>query len=325
LLVEPLEQRQLLDSGLGSDITVGRTLSAYTTSGIQDHEITITYTVYNEQATEVSGVLLATTLEPGVTYKNASTLPDRNGQELAWSLGTLSAYGRTSVALTVSLADPAPLQLDGGARAFAMLDARAVSDDTAPAVLRTDAIPADLLASTPDANTTDPFVQEKAAELDYDPQKIFDFLHTQIGYNSYVGSLRGARGTLWSHAGNSLDEASLGVALLRASGIPARYAQGTLSDDLAQQLILSMFPNSLEKVGYVPADAQISDPAHDSTLLAETRDHYWIEFDTGHGFLDADPEFAGAQVGQTFTTVHRRSPRCRMRCAIRWLCGSTPS
>src|SRR5581483_8028704 len=99
-----------------------------------------------------------------------------------------------------------------------------------------------LLASTPDANTTDPFVQEKSAELNYDPQQIFAFLQNNIGYESYTGSLRGARGTLWSGAGNSLDEASLGIALLRASGIPARYAEGTLSVSQAQSLILSMFP-----------------------------------------------------------------------------------
>ncbi len=72
-----------------------------------------------------------------------------------------------------------------------------------------------LLVSTPDANTTDPFIQEEAAELNYDPTEIFDFLHTQIGYNSYIGSVRGARGTLWADAGNSLDVASLGIALLR--------------------------------------------------------------------------------------------------------------
>ena len=160
-----------------------------------------------------------------------------------------------------------------------------------------------MLASTPDANTTDPYVQEKAAELGYDPLRIIDYLHTQIGYNSYTGSLRGARGTLWSNAGNSLDEASLGVALLRASGIPARYAEGTLPDNLAQQLILSMFPNSFQTVGYIPAGTQVSDPAHDLTLLAETRDHYWIEYDTGNGFQDADPEFAGAPIDQPVTMV----------------------
>ncbi len=97
-----------------------------------------------------------------------------------------------------------------GGRAFGTLNAGRVTDAAPAATLRTDVIAAERLASTPDANTNDPFVQEKAAELDYDPQRIFDYLNEDVGYESYVGSLRGARGTLWSAAGNSLDEASLG-------------------------------------------------------------------------------------------------------------------
>ena len=129
---------------------------------------------------------------------------------------------------------------------------RAVSDATPAATLRPGRVDPSLLASTPDANTTDPFIQEEAAKLDYDPQQIFDFLHTQVGYNSYIGSVRGARGTLWSSAGNALDVASLGVALMRASGIPAQYVQGTLSQSQAQPLILSMFPASYQTVGLHP-------------------------------------------------------------------------
>src|SRR5262249_19043097 len=143
-----------------------------------------------------------------------------------------------------------------------------------------------LLASTPDANTTDPFVQEAAAQLNYDPSAIFNFLQTQIGYNSYLGSVRGARGTPWTGAGASLDTASLGVALLRASGIPAQYAQGTLPANLAQQLVLSMFPASDQTVGYVPSGVAVADPANDPQLLSEAESHYWIEFNTGGGFQD---------------------------------------
>ena len=56
-----------------------------------------------------------------------------------------------------------------------------------------------LLVSTDDANTSDPFVQEEAAQLNYDPNQIFNFLHSQINYNSYLGSVRGrgARSGRW--------------------------------------------------------------------------------------------------------------------------------
>ncbi|HEX5270315.1 MAG TPA: transglutaminase family protein, partial [Gemmataceae bacterium] len=233
--LELLEDRTLLDAGLPSAIVVGRTLSSYTTAGTQNNQETITYTVYNEQATAVTGVLLTDTLQPGVTLLTASQLPDQSGQHLAWSLGSINGFDRTSVTLTVSLPSLTPLQLDTGAQAFATLDAGMVSSSTPAATLRPGNVDPSLLASTPDANTTDPFIQEKAAALNYNAQNIFNFLHDDIGYNSYLGSVRGARGTLWSSAGNALDVASLGVALMRASGIPAQYEQGTLFFPYAEE------------------------------------------------------------------------------------------
>ena len=250
--IELLEQRLMLSGDVPAEITVGRTLSSWTAAGIRDNQLQITYSVYNEQASELSGVLLATTLQPGVSFVTASQSPDSSGQELAWSLGTLAPFAVASVVVTVALPATTPLQIDAGARAFGTVSATAVSDSAPPATLRPGAVPDDLLASTPDANTTDPFVQREAAELDYDPQRIIDFLSDDIAYESYVGSLRGARGTLWSAAGNALDEASLGVALLRASGVPARYAQGTLPDAAARQLILSMFASPSGAIGQFP-------------------------------------------------------------------------
>ena len=114
LALEALEDRVMLDSGVGSasplPIVVGRVLSAYTVGAVQNHQETITYTVYNEQADPETGVLLTTALEPGVTMTSASQMPDQSGQNLAWSLGTIGGYGRVSVALTVNLtrSDPAP-------------------------------------------------------------------------------------------------------------------------------------------------------------------------------------------------------------------------
>ena len=103
--------------------------------------------------------------------------------------------------VTIGLPTPIPTQLDTGAKAFATLDAGVVTAATPAATLQTGNISdPSLLASTPDANTTDPYIQEEAAKLGYDPTNIFNFLHDDIGYNSYTGSVRGARGTLWSSA-----------------------------------------------------------------------------------------------------------------------------
>ncbi|MGA2255400.1 MAG: choice-of-anchor Q domain-containing protein, partial [Thermoguttaceae bacterium] len=284
-----------------TNIVVGRTLSAYFTGEIQNNQDTITYTVYNESADPESGVLLTDTLAAGVTLLSASQQPDQSGQNLAWSLGTIQAYDWTSVTITVSLSSSSILQLDSGAAAYATLNAGAISSVTSAATLTSGSVDPDLLASTPDANTTDPYVQEEAAALDYNAQNIFNYLHDDIGYNAYSGSLRGARGTLWSSAGNALDVASLGIALMRASGIPAQYVEGTLTYIQADQLVLSMFPASYQTAGYIPAGTQTSDPADDSQLQSETESHYWFQFNAGQGWVNADPLMAGATVGQTFT------------------------
>ncbi|MBX9622883.1 MAG: hypothetical protein K2X82_03625, partial [Gemmataceae bacterium] len=302
--IEVLEDRIVPDGTLPPDLVVGRTLSAYTVAGVQNRTLDVTYTVYNQRADDLSGVLLTTALQPGVTYKSATAVPDRSGSELAWSLGTVRGFDRASVTVTVALPETPPLQIDSGAKAFATVNAGAVSADTPAAALTSRTIAPELLASTVDANTADPFVQEQAAKLRYDPQRIVQYLSTDVGYESYTGSLRGSRGTLWSAAGNALDEASLGVALLRASGVPARYARGTLSDDLSKQLILSMFPPALRTVGTVAPGVPTADPANDPQLLAEARDHYWVQLDTGGGFVSADTSgLPGGGLGAALTAV----------------------
>ena len=64
------------------------------------------------------------------------------------------------------------------------------------------------------ADPTDPYIVAEATTLNNDPNVIFAFVRDQVANQVYSGSLRGARGTLWSMGGNSLDKASLLIALL---------------------------------------------------------------------------------------------------------------
>src|SRR5215469_11340393 len=134
-IFQPLEERVMLDIGGAQPptIVVGRTLSAYDLPDVQNNQETLTFTVYNQAADPITGVLLTDTLASGVTFASASQLPDQNGQQLAWSLGTIQPYDRASVTLTVSLANPVPTTLDTGASAYGTLDAGMVSWTTAPA------------------------------------------------------------------------------------------------------------------------------------------------------------------------------------------------
>ena len=84
------------------------------------------------------------------------------------------------------------------------------------------------LAATPDVPTTDPEIIALAEKLGYSPAKVLAWVHDNIQYEPYWGSLKGAKGTLVSGAGNATDQASLMIALLRASNIPARYVSGTI-------------------------------------------------------------------------------------------------
>jgi len=86
-------------------------------------------------------------------------------------------------------------------------------------------VPQEYLNETADARVTQE-IASLAAALGYEPERIYDFVRENVSYEAYLGSARGSVWTLSSGAGNDFDQASLLIALLRASGIPARYVQG---------------------------------------------------------------------------------------------------
>lgn len=301
LQFESLEARNLL--AVDDVISVGRFQSVYSKLDVQNHEMSVTYTVFNQQETEVSGVSLKTTLAPGVAFKSATSAPQQTGQLLNWTLPNLKPYGSATIELIVTLPTIIPTQIENGAQAFGTVTTGAVSDAAPAATLRSTAIDPTLLESSTEADTLDPYVRAKAAQLDHDPQQIFAFLKNDIGFESYFGSLRGARGTLWSGAGNSLDEANLGVALMRASGIPARYAEGQLTTERTQELILSMFDDPLRVIGFVDEGIERADPANNNDLINETYIHHWMQIQQNGVFVDADASFANSALGVAPTTV----------------------
>lgn len=71
-------------------------------------------------------------------------------------------------------------------------------------------------------------IKSKAAELNHDPIKIFNWVHDHTEWLPTFGAIQNADQVLQSQKGNAFDIASLLVALYRASGIPARYAHGVI-------------------------------------------------------------------------------------------------
>ena len=71
-------------------------------------------------------------------------------------------------------------------------------------------------------------IKDKAAALNHDPVKIYHWVRNNIIWLPSWGGIQSADLTLSAQRGNAMDIASLTIALLRASKIPARYVHGTI-------------------------------------------------------------------------------------------------
>lgn len=69
-------------------------------------------------------------------------------------------------------------------------------------------------------------IKDKAEELEYKPVNIHNWVRNNIDYLPGWGAYQTAQLTMEAKRGNAMDIASLEIALLRASGIPARYVLG---------------------------------------------------------------------------------------------------
>jgi len=150
-----------------------------------------------------------------------------------------------------------------------------------------------------DGYVSHPQVAALARELGYDPGRAFAYVRDEIGYQPYPGLLRGPLGTLWDGAGNAPDQAALLYALLRESGIEARFALATLEPAGARSLLEQAFP-PLPAAPMQPAQAsgEVGDPLNDPDLLSAAGAHVWVQRYSSQGWIDLDPSFAQAQAGE---------------------------
>ncbi len=321
--MNPLSISRVQSAYRGNDVISGVLVVTFTVSNNWPPAVlpqlpvsaTITDTINVVSAIDLSkdrnvihNVLLADTLTEYASFVTASPAPDRFPvmEEMAWSLGDIQPLSSVTATLIISVPTSTAgfVELDTGASAWGTLESRAVSARARSVSLAPDTIDGqpigDWLKWTVDADKYDEYMLAKTAELGQDPLRMFEHVRS-LAFESYQGSLRGTRGTLWSQAGNSMDQASLLIAMLRASSIPSRYRHGTLNEGNAQKLILSMFPTPTSVIGHVPQGTEISNPQSDPHLLAETADHWWVEaYLPGLGWRDLDPSFQDANVGQSF-------------------------
>ncbi len=114
-------------------------------------------------------------------------------------------------------------------------------------------LPADLAGSL-EAPLSEAIVAQ-ARDLGFDAVRVYEFVHNEIATEVYAGGLKGAEETLRQGAGNDVDQASLLIALYRASSIPARYVHGVVElpvEQVAETLGLddpAAVPTALARAG----------------------------------------------------------------------------
>lgn len=172
-----------------------------------------------------------------------------------------------------------------------------------------------------------------ASALGNDPTRIFEFVRDHIRFEVYTGVLRGPRGTLLALAGNSADRAALLGAMLENGGQRTRYVRGRLGEKDARELATTMWaepqapptaqiPQAAPELKAIvdrlvqsvqrdfnlirkhlsavePKPRRDAAPSFDS-LVAEVRDHYWVQLARGNDWVDLDPSFTDSNPGRAY-------------------------
>lgn len=144
---------------------------------------------------------------------------DPNNMPFSVPDGKVRKPRKTKKEFQSSLNDPKPVQIASTVLSAGMLSASAVATSLLPQ-------PEDLLP-TEDVQITDE-IKALALQLENNPVKIYNWVHNNIEFIPTYGSIQGSQMTLETKKGNAFDTSSLLIALLRASGVPARYAIGTV-------------------------------------------------------------------------------------------------
>ena len=143
--------------------------------------------------------------------------------------------------------------------------------------------------SAASATTQSPRIIELARALKNDPKLIYDYVHNHIDFIPYFGSIKGAELALLDEAGNAFDQASLMVALLRASNITANYLYGTIKIPGPEmvswlQLDTPLAVGRALSSGYIPIDSWYASGE-------ATFEHVWVQATIAGTDYVFDPSF----------------------------------
>ncbi|HDP37262.1 MAG TPA: hypothetical protein ENN27_05340 [Candidatus Atribacteria bacterium] len=137
--------------------------------------------------------------------------------------------------------------------------------------------------------------------IDYQWEEAFVFVRDQIKFEPFTGIIKSSQGVLWGQAGNAVEQARLLVELLSLEGEKVRYAQGKLDKEKTAWLIQNIFPE--EKEFYYPQNVLLSAPSQDNEILSAIRNHYWVQILQNNQWIDLDPSFSNAKIGEAYADL----------------------
>jgi transglutaminase-like putative cysteine protease len=195
--------------------------------------------------------------------------------------GTVRKPRETAKEYHSSLVAPKPVMLASTAILPGMLTA------TQASVLSAIPTPEDL-APTEDAQITDA-IKALAADLKHDPVRIYNWVHDNIEFLPTYGSIQGSQMALDNRKGNAFDTASLLIALLRASDIPARYVLGTIQLPIDQVMNwvggVHVPEAALEVLGQggIPSTGLVQGGVITAVKLEHVWVEAWVDFEPSRG------------------------------------------
>jgi len=139
--------------------------------------------------------------------------------------------------------------------------------------------------------------------IDYQWEEAFAFVKDQIEFEPFTGIMKSSQGVLWGRAGNAVEQARLLNELLSLEGEKVRYAQGKLNEEKAAWLIKNIFPE--EKDFYYPENVPLSVPSQDKEILSAVQDHYWVQILQDNQWIDLDPSFPNAKIGEAYADLDK--------------------
>ena len=147
------------------------------------------------------------------------------------------------------------------------------------------------LAATEEILIT-PEIEALASELGNDVVNIFVWVHNNIDYEPYYGSMKGSSETLIDMAGNDCDQSSLLLALLRASNIPSRYVRGDIELKVADLMNWTGGKTPEAAIAIFERNKIPTSPVYKKEEISRVKfDHIWVEAFNGHNWRMMNPSF----------------------------------